>query len=177
MTTKADYTDEEWAALTRAPIVAGFAITLADPGGPIEITKEGLAAMKAAGAPPSDDELLVAVSQRHGAAAVAPNPVKDLDLKSKTARQQIVNELKRRERDPDREGHARGGRELPGLAGRGRAGGRQRGQGGRLLRDRRDAGQRGRGGDARPAPGDPRRRGEVADLGRPVSIPVRVPHV
>ena len=90
MTAKADYTDEEWATLTRSPIVAGFAITLADPGGPIEITKESLAAMKAAGAPPSDDELLVAVSQ----AAMAQrqsrhNPVKDLDLKSKTARQQI----------------------------------------------------------------------------------------
>ena len=40
MTAKADYTDEEWAALARSPIVAGFAITLADPGGPIEITKE-----------------------------------------------------------------------------------------------------------------------------------------
>ena len=94
MTAKADYTDEEWAALTRSPIVAGFAITLADPGGPIEITKESLAAMKAAGAPPSDDELLVAVSQ----AAMAQrqsrhNPVKDLDLKSKTARQQIVDDL------------------------------------------------------------------------------------
>ena len=95
MTAKADYTDEEWAALTRAPIVAGFAITIADPGGPIEITKESLAAMRAAGAPPSDDELLVAVSQ----AAMAQrqsrqNPVKDLDLKSATARQQIVDDLK-----------------------------------------------------------------------------------
>ncbi len=95
MTGKADYTDEEWATLTRSPIVAGFAITLADPGGPIEITKESLAAMKAAGAPPSDDELLVAISQ----AAMAQrqsrhNPVKDLDLKSSTARQQIVDELK-----------------------------------------------------------------------------------
>ena len=95
MTGKADYTDEEWAALTRAPIVAGFAITLADPGGPIEIAKESLAAMKTAASPPSEDELLVAVSQ----AAVEQrdshqNPVKDLDLKGKTARQQIVDELK-----------------------------------------------------------------------------------
>jgi hypothetical protein len=96
MTAKADYTEEEWATLTRAPIVAGFAITLADPGGPIEIAKESLAAMKAAGAPPSDDELLVAVSQ----AAMAQrqsrhNPVKDLDLKGSTARQQVVEELTR----------------------------------------------------------------------------------
>jgi hypothetical protein len=96
MTSKADYTDEEWAVLTRSPVVAGFAITLADPGGPIELTKESLAAMRAAAAPPSDDELLVAVSQ----AAMAQrqsrhNPVKDLDLKSATARQQIVDDLKR----------------------------------------------------------------------------------
>ena len=48
MTTKADYTDEEWRALRRAPLVAGLAISLADPGGPFEVTKETLAALKAA---------------------------------------------------------------------------------------------------------------------------------
>ena len=37
MTTKADYTDEEWAALRRAPLVAGLAVSFADPGGPIEL--------------------------------------------------------------------------------------------------------------------------------------------
>ena len=96
MTAKADYTEEEWATLTRAPIVAGFAITLADPGGPIEFTKESLAAMRAAGAPPSDDELLVAVSQAAMAQRQARhNPVKDLDLKGAAARQQLVDELKR----------------------------------------------------------------------------------
>jgi hypothetical protein len=96
MTSKADYTDEEWAVLTRSPVVAGFAITLADPGGPIELTKESLAAMRAAAAPPSDDELLVAVSQAAMAQRQARhNPVKDLDLKSATARQQIVDDLKR----------------------------------------------------------------------------------
>jgi len=96
MTTKADYTEEEWAALRRAPMVAGFAVSLADPGGPIELTKESLAAMKAAGAPPSDDELLVAVSQdalaqqqqRH-------NVLKEIDLKAATAREQIVDELRK----------------------------------------------------------------------------------
>ena len=35
MTTKADFTEEEWARLGRAPLVAGMAITLADPGGPV----------------------------------------------------------------------------------------------------------------------------------------------
>ena len=33
MTAKADYTDEEWNRLRRAPFVAGMAISLADPGG------------------------------------------------------------------------------------------------------------------------------------------------
>jgi hypothetical protein len=46
MTTKADFTDEEWARLQRAPIVAGMAISLADPGGPIEAVKESMAALK-----------------------------------------------------------------------------------------------------------------------------------
>lgn len=46
MTSKADFTDEEWARLERAPFVAGMAITLADPGGPIEAVKESVAAIK-----------------------------------------------------------------------------------------------------------------------------------
>ena len=43
MTSKADFTDEEWARLKRAPFVAGMAISLADPGGPIEAFKESSA--------------------------------------------------------------------------------------------------------------------------------------
>ena len=46
MTTKADFTDEEWTRLERAPIVAGMAISLADPGGPIELVKETAATLK-----------------------------------------------------------------------------------------------------------------------------------
>src|SRR4051794_17714202 len=46
MTTRADYTDEEWARLRRAPLVAARAITLADPGGPIEAVKESSAAVR-----------------------------------------------------------------------------------------------------------------------------------
>ena len=40
MTGKADFTEEEWTRLKRAPFVAGMAISLADPGGPIELAKE-----------------------------------------------------------------------------------------------------------------------------------------
>jgi hypothetical protein len=46
MTTKADFTDEEWTRLKRAPFVAGMAISLADPGGPIEALKETSATLK-----------------------------------------------------------------------------------------------------------------------------------
>jgi hypothetical protein len=46
MTSKADFSDEEWTRLKRAPFVAGMAISLADPGGPIEAIKESAAALK-----------------------------------------------------------------------------------------------------------------------------------
>ena len=46
MTAKADFTEEEWARLKRAPFVAGMAISLADPGGPIEAVKETAATLK-----------------------------------------------------------------------------------------------------------------------------------
>jgi hypothetical protein len=46
MTGREDFTDDEWTRLVRAPIVAGMAITLADPGGPIEVIKESTAVLK-----------------------------------------------------------------------------------------------------------------------------------
>ena len=46
MTSRADFTDEEWARLGRAPLLAGLAISLSDPGGPIEAAKESGAALK-----------------------------------------------------------------------------------------------------------------------------------
>ena len=46
MTGREDFNDDEWARLVRSPIVAGMAITLADPGGPIEIVKESAAVLK-----------------------------------------------------------------------------------------------------------------------------------
>jgi hypothetical protein len=45
--TKADFTDEEWRRLGRAPLLAGLAITFADPGGALEALKESSAAVKA----------------------------------------------------------------------------------------------------------------------------------
>jgi hypothetical protein len=46
MTTKADFTEDEWARLGRSPLVAAMAISLADPGGPIEAVKETSAAVR-----------------------------------------------------------------------------------------------------------------------------------
>ena len=48
MTTKSDFPEDEWARVVRAPFVAGLAISLADPGGPIEAAKESMATIKSA---------------------------------------------------------------------------------------------------------------------------------
>ncbi len=96
MTAKADYTPEEWAALRRAPLVAGLAVSFADPGGPIEITKETMAAQRDLAAPPGDQELLIAVSQDAMANRKEVSRLKDdLGLQAATAREQIADELRR----------------------------------------------------------------------------------
>jgi hypothetical protein len=95
MTTKSDYTDEEWAALRRGPLVAGMAISLADPGGPIELTKETMASIKAMSTPGSDAELLVAVSQDAMAMAQEHhNPIGDFKPKGAAAGQEILDEVR-----------------------------------------------------------------------------------
>jgi hypothetical protein len=45
MTSRVDFTDEEWERLGRGPLVAGLAISLADPGGPFEALKESRAVL------------------------------------------------------------------------------------------------------------------------------------
>ena len=62
MTTKDDFTEEEWVRVRRAPFVAGMAISLADPGGPIELAKETMATVKSATSPPSREQLLTEVA-------------------------------------------------------------------------------------------------------------------
>ena len=47
MTSRTSFTDEEWERLGRSPFVCAVAISLADPGGPIEAFKETNAALKA----------------------------------------------------------------------------------------------------------------------------------
>ncbi|MEA2383739.1 MAG: hypothetical protein QOH72_3710 [Solirubrobacteraceae bacterium] len=46
MSERSDFTDEEWERLGRAPLVAAMAISIADPGGPIEAIKETSAALQ-----------------------------------------------------------------------------------------------------------------------------------
>lgn len=62
MTTKEDFTEDEWTRVVRAPMVAGMAITLADPGGPIEAAKETMATIRLATNPPSREQLLTEVA-------------------------------------------------------------------------------------------------------------------
>jgi hypothetical protein len=62
VTTKSDFTEDEWHRVVRAPFVAGMAISLADPGGPVEATKETMATFKTATNPPSREQLLTEVA-------------------------------------------------------------------------------------------------------------------
>jgi hypothetical protein len=98
MTTKADFTDEEWARLERAPIVAGMAISLADPGGPIEALKESMAAVKTvaeAAKTGGDGELVHAVAKDVTAKAQQrQNPLGDFKPKGAMAGEEILEELR-----------------------------------------------------------------------------------
>jgi hypothetical protein len=62
VTTKTDFTEDEWTRVLRAPMVAGMAISMADPGGPIEATKETMATVRTATNPPSREQLLTEVA-------------------------------------------------------------------------------------------------------------------
>ncbi len=98
MTTKADFTDEEWARLERAPIVAGMAISLADPGGPIEALKETTASVKTileTAKTGGDGELVDAVAKDVAAMAQQrQNPVGDFKPKGAMAGEEILEELR-----------------------------------------------------------------------------------
>jgi hypothetical protein len=98
MTSRTDFTDEEWQRLGRAPLVAGMAISFADPGGPIEALKETNAALQTV--------LQTAESGDHGdfVQAVAKdvaeqarhrhNPMTGFKPRGADARQEIEDELR-----------------------------------------------------------------------------------
>jgi len=97
MTGKADFTDEEWTRLKRAPFIAGMAISLSDPGGPIELVKETAATLKTVlGAAEKGDrgELVGAVATEVAAEAKDhKNPLSDFKPKGALAGQEILEEL------------------------------------------------------------------------------------
>ncbi len=77
VTTKKDFTEDEWTRVMRAPMVAGMAISLADPGGPIEATKETMASVRTATNPPSREQLLTEVAlELQAAVQQHQNPLK-----------------------------------------------------------------------------------------------------
>jgi hypothetical protein len=97
MTTKADFSEAEWTRLKRAPFVAGMAISLADPGGPIEVVKETAAALKTvrdAAESGGRGELVDEVAKETVAEArERKNPLHDFKPKGALAGQEILEEL------------------------------------------------------------------------------------
>jgi hypothetical protein len=97
MATKADFTDEEWARLERAPIVAGMAISLADPGGPIEAFKETNASVRSildTALAEGQNELVESVAKSGAEKARArQNPLGDFKPRGAQAGDEILSEL------------------------------------------------------------------------------------
>jgi hypothetical protein len=96
VTSKSDFTEEEWIRIRRAPFVAGMAISIADPGGPIEVAKETMASVRSATVAPSEEELLLSVANDIQALVrQKQNPMGDFKPKSGAlAGQQILDELR-----------------------------------------------------------------------------------
>ena len=97
MTTKADFTDTEWEVLLRAPMVAGMAITLADPGGPIEVVKETSAVLKFVTGEGEEREDLVGEVAREirSLAQQRTNPVGDFKPRGPLAGKEVIDEISR----------------------------------------------------------------------------------
>jgi hypothetical protein len=98
MTGKADFTEDEWATLVRAPSVAGMAITIADPGGPIEVVKETSAVLKTtrAAAHEGRDDLVGHVAREiQSLAEQRKNPIGDFKPKGALGGKEIVDEIAR----------------------------------------------------------------------------------
>jgi hypothetical protein len=98
MTTKAAFSEDEWTRLKRAPFIAGLAISIADPGGPIEAIKETAAALKTVtGAAQSADggELVDELAKEVTAEArERKNPLAGFRPKGALAGQEILDELR-----------------------------------------------------------------------------------
>jgi hypothetical protein len=95
VTAKDGFTDEEWTRVRRAPLVAGLAISLADPGGPIEMAKESMATLKNATNPPSREQLLSEVAlDIQNMAQAHENPLKGFTPAGPNPGEGVLEELR-----------------------------------------------------------------------------------
>ncbi|MDX6655991.1 MAG: hypothetical protein QOH62_784 [Solirubrobacteraceae bacterium] len=98
MTSRTDFTEDEWARLGRAPLLAGVAISLADPGGPIEAIKESSAALQTlveAAREGGHGEFVTAVAQDVAAKAQRrESPLSGFKPDRRNAQQEILDELR-----------------------------------------------------------------------------------
>jgi hypothetical protein len=98
VTSKADFSEAEWTRLKRAPFIAGMAISLADPGGPIEAFKETSTTLKTVlGAAESGKrgELVHELAREIGEEArQRKSPLGDFKPKGATAGIEILDELR-----------------------------------------------------------------------------------
>ena len=97
MSSKADFTDSDWETLRRGPMVAGMAITFADPGGPIEILKETSSVLRFVTAESAAREDLVGEIARdvRALAQQRKNPIGDFKPRGSLAGKEILDELSR----------------------------------------------------------------------------------
>jgi hypothetical protein len=94
MTGKDDFTDEEWTRLKRAPFIAGMAISLSDPGGPIEVVKETAATLRTVTEASQRGDLVGALATEVAAETKArKQPLGDFKAKGALAGQEILAEL------------------------------------------------------------------------------------
>ena len=150
VTTKTAFTEEEWARVVRAPLVAGMAMSLADPGGPIEATKESVASLKSATNPPSREQLLAEVAlEVQSMAQARRNPLGGFKLtKDRPPREQLLEELEGAYRTVAAKGTSEELRGVRPVVGGSGAGGSGRREGGGIHGHRRSTRERGRTNNA-----------------------------
>jgi hypothetical protein len=98
VTAKSDFTEDEWATLMRAPTVAGTAITLADPGGPIEVVKETSAVLRFTTGTANEqrDDLVGEIAREiRELVGQRQNPAAGFKPRGATAGKEILDELSR----------------------------------------------------------------------------------